>query len=187
MNWKETKIALLNYRDYVISQSKRNLSLRKMGNSKLYKSLRGVVLNQRNRLGQFTSGSPELTFYMNYYGKFVDEGVKGTKDTDIDRNSKPNKFDKNKKFVNLSAVESFMNKKRIRLRGKDGKFTRGSRNSIKFAIARSIHQKGIKRSLFFTKPLLRRQKMYYDQIHEGAANDVTNHIVKLIETKWLQK
>lgn len=124
---------------------------------------------------------------MNYYGKFVDEGVKGTKDTDVDRNLKPNKFDKNKKFINLRAVEQFIGKKRIKLRDKQGKFTRGNKNSLKFAIARSIHQKGIKRSLFFTKPLLRRQKLYDNQIVEGAANDVTNYIVRLIEEKWLQK
>ena len=89
LNWKETRIGLLNYRNYVISQSKRNLTRIKMRNSSLYKSLRGIIMNQRNLLGQFSSGMPQLTFYMNDYGKFVDEGVRGTKDEDFNRSAKP--------------------------------------------------------------------------------------------------
>lgn len=187
LSWKETRIGLLNYRNYVITQSKRNLSRMKMRNSSLYKSLRGVVMNQRNLLGQFSSGMPQLTFYMNDYGKFVDEGVRGTKDEDFNRSAKPNKFNPNNEMINIGAVQRFMSKKRVRLRGSDGKFTKGNLNSLKFAIAKSIHQKGIKRSLFFTKPYLKRALKYDNQVHEGAANDITNHIVKLIETKWLQK
>ena len=187
LNWKETRIGLLNYRNYVITQSKRNLTRIKMRNSSLYKSLRGIIMNQRNLLGQFSSGMPQLTFYMNDYGKFVDEGVRGTKDEDFNRSAKPNKFDRNKEMINIGAVERFMSKKRVRLRGGDGKFTKGNIKSLKFAIAKSIHQKGIKRSLFFTKPFLKRALKYDNQVHEGAANDITNHIVKLIETKWLQK
>jgi len=187
LNWKETRIGLLNYRDYVIKQSRRNLSIIKMRNSSLYKSLRGLVMNSRDSLGRFSSGMPQLTFYMNDYGKFVDEGVRGTNDKDINRGSKPNKFNSSKSMINLGAVERFMGKKRIRLRGSDGKFTKGNLKSLKFAIAKSIHQKGIKRSLFFTRPFDKKALKYDNQVHEGAANDITNHIVKLIETKWLQK
>lgn len=182
LKWKETRIALNNYKKYVVSQSRRNLSINKMGRSSLYKSLRGVVNNQRDRLGRFKSGAPQLTFYMNDYGKFVDEGVRGTKDKDANAFAKPNKFNPRKSMIDLGAV-----KRMVLKNGATGDFTKGKQKSMLFAIAKSIHQKGIKRSLFFTKPFKKRQNRAFDQIHEGSANDITNHIVQLIKTKWLQK
>ena len=43
-------------------------------------------------------------------------------------------------------------KKRIRLRDEKGRYTKGTYKSIGFILARSIKEKGIKPSLFFTKP-----------------------------------
>lgn len=180
MTWPQTINALAKYRDYVIKFSRSNLSRAGMGShTRLYKTLRGVIGNKYNRdaRGRFTGGSvPSLSFFMESYGAFVDQGVKGTKDEDMNRMAKPYKFDKKKKMINIGAVESFIAKRSIRARGKDGKFTKKS--SLKFAIAKSIHQKGIKRSLFFTKPMNKGLKIAASRVADGAANDITNQLVK---------
>ena len=77
------------YKRYVVSQSKRNLSMGRMvrgerksykASSKLHKSIKGYITGKMNRSisGKFTGGSamPGLTFEMASYGKFIDEGVK---------------------------------------------------------------------------------------------------------------
>ena len=176
LNWIQTRKSLKDYGRYLVSQSKRNLTAQKMGGSSLHRSLRAVVNNPRDARGRFKSGEPQLTVYMNYYGKFVDEGVRGTKDTDPDRGQKPNKFNKNKKAIILKAAESFIQKK-TGLR----RMTNKKRKSLVFLIARSIHQKGIKRSLFFTKVLRKRSKVWTDKITASAANDITNRMVTIIK------
>lgn len=173
LNWERTRYALEEYKTYVIREARKNLQRNRMGrNTRLYKSLRGIVALKQNRdlRGRFGSGKqPQLTFEMNYYGKFVDKGVKGTKENAV---NKPFSFKKSKKMVNIGAIENFVAKKGIRSR---------KRKSLIFAIAKSIHQKGIKRSLFFTKPLERRKKRYTDKIAAGAADDIALEFVKQLK------
>lgn len=180
MNWTNTIAALTRYRDYVIKFSRNNLTRQGIGSSsRLYKTLKGIISNKFNRdaRGRFTGGQfPSLTFFMESYGNFVDQGVKGTNDKDSNRMAKPYKFNKSKKMINLGAVESFIGKRGLRARGKNGRFT--SKMSLKFAIAKSIHQKGIKRSLFFTKPLEKGWKRAVNDITAGAADDMTHKLVK---------
>lgn len=184
MNWSHTLKALEQYKKYVLTESKKGLTRAGINSrSKLYKSLRGIVSMKQNRsaLGLFKSGfSPNLTFEMNDYGRFVDEGVQGTKEV---ATNKKYKFDKNKEMINIGAVESFVGRK-VRMRNSSGRFkafTAKSKKSIIFAIAKSIHQKGIKRSLFFTKPLERRAKRTYDNIGKAAADDITLQFVYKIK------
>ena len=56
------------------------------------------------------------------------------------------------------------------IRGKDGKFI--SRKSLQFMIARSIYNKGIKPSLFFTKPFQKAFKNLDKDIIEAYKLDV---------------
>lgn len=185
MNWTQTIQALEGFRDYVIKQSRRNLSLRGIGSSKkLYKSLRGIVNLRQNRdsLGRFSSGfMPNLDLYMTNYAKFVDLGVKGTNDKDSDRGLKKFKFNPSKKAIDYDAARAFVNQNNIRLRTKKGRFL--SKERTVRGIAAAIHSKGIKRSLFFTKPFNRGYKRAVKQIHEGAANDITNEMVKFIKIR----
>ena len=87
LRWNETVKALESYRTYVIREARKNLQRNRMGrNTSLYKSLRGIVgvRQSRDMRGRFTKGKqPELTFEMNYYGKFVDQGVKGTEENAV--------------------------------------------------------------------------------------------------------
>jgi hypothetical protein len=137
MKKNEQLIVLQKFRDYVIQQARTNLSrLNKNSSRSLYDSIKGEVKVMPN--------SMQLYFDMLDYGFFQDKGVSGTKvkyDTPFSYKSKmppPKAFDK------------WIVKKGIAPRDKGGKFQ--SRQSLQFAIARSVFEKGIKPSLFFTTP-----------------------------------
>jgi len=170
INWTDTIKALEDYRNYVLTQAKRNLTRAKIkSGTRLYKSLRGIVAvkQARSLTGRFMSGKqPQVTFTMNDYGHFVDQGVQGTKEG---MTAKPFKFDKKKKSIPWEVVDGFV-KKRAR-NPKTGRFQ--SKNTMLYLIGKSIHEKGIKRSLFFTKPLNKRRVSSANQIAKGAANDIT--------------
>jgi hypothetical protein len=78
------------------------------------------------------------------YGFYQDKGVSGTK---VKYNTP---FSYTNKMPPPKAFDKWIVKKGIAPRKKDGKFT--TRKGLQFAIARSIFEKGIKPSLFFTKP-----------------------------------
>lgn len=151
---------------YVVSQSKANLTRGKKNSSKrLYDSI-DYDLN-------VSPNSFSLKFLMEEYGKFQDKGVSGTKkkyDTPFSYKSKggikglkgmppPNKMDKWIVKKNLKG-----------LRNDKGQFI--SRKSLQFMIARSIFKKGIKPSLFFTKPFEKAFKDLPQDIVKAYALDV---------------
>jgi hypothetical protein len=88
--------------------------------------------------------SMRLYFDMADYGYYQDKGVSGTK----------RKYDTPFRYTNKmpppKAFDKWIVKKGIAPRGKGGIFAK--RKGLQFAIARSIFEKGIKPSLFFTKP-----------------------------------
>lgn len=122
---------------HVVSQAKRNLTQgNKNASKKLYNSIKGEAKSFENSIG--------IYFDMEEYGFYQDKGVSGVKkkyDTPFSYKSKmppPKAFDK------------WIVRKGLAPREKGGKFQ--SRKGLQFAIARSIFEKGIKPSLFFTKP-----------------------------------
>ena len=137
MEKAEQQIILENFRDYVIQQARSNLSrLQKNSSRKLYDSIQGEIKAMPNSL--------RLYFDMEEYGFYQDKGVSGTK----------RKYDTPFSYTNKmpppKAFDKWIVKKGIAPRNKEGKFT--TRKGLQFAIARSIFEKGIKPSLFFTKP-----------------------------------
>lgn len=137
MEKNEQLIALEKFRDYVIQQARSNLSrLKKNSSKKLYDSIKGDIKTMPNSL--------RIYFDMADYGFYQDKGVSGTK----------KKYDTPFSYTNKmpppKAFDKWIVKKGIAPRKKDGKFT--TRKGLQFAIARSIFTKGIKPSLFFTKP-----------------------------------
>ena len=141
---------------YVISQSRANLTRSKKGGGDLYKSLDSNLKVSEN--------SFELSFLMEDYGVFQDKGVKGKDPSKVSPNAKitgqqaPNskyrfgsgKTGNYKDFV--LSIEKWAKKKNVRLRDKKGKFTKGNYKTIAHIIAGNIYNRGIKPSLFFTKP-----------------------------------
>ena len=152
----EFKKALEKYAKYVIQQSRSNLTKKKNNASKaLYNSL------------EYSVKGDKISFTSEDYGPFIDKGVKGAKSTYTESSASPFKY--TNKQPPSKAFDKWTVKKGIAPRDKKGRFI--SRQSLNFLIARSIYKKGIKATLFFTKPFERGLDLYGDEIVEGFLND----------------
>jgi hypothetical protein len=143
----------------VVKFSRSNLTRKKKNvDKKLYNSISYTVTIGPNSFG--------LYFSMEEYGAFQDRGVSGKK----------RKFDTPFKFKNKmpprEPIFQWVKKRGLRMRDSSGKFTKGSQKSLSFLIQRSIYNKGIKPSLFFTKPFEAAFKSLPDDIVEAYGLDV---------------
>lgn len=138
------KDELNTFRKRVIQQAKSNLTKTGKNSSKrLYNSLGSDLKGSAN--------SFQLDFTMAEYGEYVDKGVKGMKSNYIENKDSPFQYKKgvpSKKMLN--SLDKWVMKRGIAPRDSKGKFI--NRRSLKFALAKSIFNKGLKPSLFFTKP-----------------------------------
>jgi hypothetical protein len=133
----ETEKELKKFRDYVIKESRTNLTkLKKNSSKKLYNSLKGEY--------KLMANSFSLYFSMEDYGTFQDKGVNGKKK----QYGAPYSY--TTKMPPPTKLDKWIVRKGIAPKDKQGKFI--SRKSLQFLIARSIYFNGIKPSLFFTKP-----------------------------------
>lgn len=138
-SYKNTKEALNKFAKYVIQQSRSNLTKQRKNASKdLYGSL-GYDL-------KVNPNSFSLEFFMLPYGQFIDKGVSGTK----------KRYNTIYEYTNkkppMQPLADWAKSRNIRLRDEKGRFKKGNYRSIGFILQRSIYEKGIKPSLFFTKP-----------------------------------
>ena len=137
MQKTEVQKELERFRDYVVSQSRRNLSrLKKNSSKRLYQSIKGNVKTYPN--------SFEMTFSMEDYGVFQDAGVSGKKK----KYNTPYSY--KSKMPPPKAFDKWIVRKGLTPRDSSGKFK--SRKGLSYVIARSVFMNGIKPSLFFTKP-----------------------------------
>lgn len=149
--------ALNAFKKFVIQQSRSRLTKgRKNVNKKLYNSLDGEVKVYPN--------SFSLSFYMEEYGVYQDKGVSGTKK----KYSTP--FSYTTKRPPRQTLEKWISKRRFQFRDNKGRFM--SYKSMSFLIQRSIFEKGIKPSLFFTKPFEQGFKKLPDELIEAYGLDV---------------
>jgi hypothetical protein len=143
------------FRDYVIQQSRSNLTKGGKNVSKeLYNSLKGEIVTDK--------GFSIVGFSMDDYGMFQDKGVKGKSSSAKAPNS-PFKFGSGtgKKGGLTQGINKWVRAKGFQFRDKKtGKFM--SYQATAFLITRSIFHKGIKPSLFFTKPFEAGYKKYID-------------------------
>jgi hypothetical protein len=150
----EVEKVIKRFRDYVIQQSRSNLTTGGKNNTKsLYNSIKGEVVTENN----FTI----VGFTMDDYGTFVDLGVKGKTSSNKAPNS-PYKFGSGsgRKGGLTQGINKWVRQKGFQFRDKKGKFL--SYDSTAYLITRSIFHKGIKPSLFFTKPFEAGYKKYID-------------------------
>tara|TARA_R110002012_G_C11598186_1_gene607013 strand:+ start:31 stop:564 length:534 start_codon:yes stop_codon:yes gene_type:complete len=170
MQLKETREELNKFGKFVIQQARSRLTKGiKRGNKrfsqndtkKLYNSLEYKPFNR--------SGSIGVEFYMEDYGKFQDKGVKGTKSNYLENKNSP--FSYKSSMPNPEIFEGYIKRKGIKGRDKKGRFI--TNKSLQFLIARSIFQKGIKASMFFTKP--------FNQAYDKLPKDLQEKFVKDIE------
>ena len=136
---------LKNFAKYVVTKARMNLrSSDKNSSGSLSKSLDSDVKISKN--------SFQLTFMMEDYGIFQDKGVKG-KNSSAKAPNSPFKFGSGtgRKGGLTEGINKWVKRKRFQFKDrKSGKFL--SYDSTAFLISRSIYQKGIAPSLFFTKP-----------------------------------
>lgn len=162
------EIALQRFAKAVVKQAKTNLTKSKRNTSKkLYNSLDKYYIN-------VSENSFELSFKMEDYGAYLDKGVEGVKGKK-GVFTKPTKFRYKSKMPPTKALDKWIVKKGIRgIRNDKGQFIK--RDSLKFAIARSIYNYGIPQTLFFTKPFERNFKRLPKDIIESFKLDVDKFI-----------
>lgn len=178
---KNVNDELNRFAKYVISQSRANLTRGKKNSSnKLYNSLDSNVKVSKN--------SFEITFLMEEYGVFQDKGVKGTKSNYLENKNSPfsykSKGGKNglKGMPPPKAFDKWIVRKGLKgIRNKKGQFI--SRKSLQFMIARSVFEKGIKASMFFTKPFEKAFKNLPKELVESFALDVEQLIKTTVNNK----
>jgi hypothetical protein len=150
----EVEATIKRFRDYVIQQSRSNLTKGGKNNTKsLYNSLKGEIVTDK--------GFTIVGFKMDDYGTFVDLGVKG-KSSSLKAPNSPYKFGSGtgRKGGLTEGINKWVKQKGFQFRDKRGRFM--SYDSTAYLITRSIFHKGIKPSLFFTKPFEAGYKKYID-------------------------
>ena len=168
MTLQETNKALNKFAKYVIQQARTNLTKGKKNVSNdLYDSLDSEIKISKN--------SFSMDMFMDKYGMFQDRGVKGTE------SGKSLSGYSYKQSSNLKGFEAatgtfakWAKFRRMQPRDKKGRF--GSYKTMGFILANSIKKKGIKPSLFFTKPFEKAFENLPQELIEAYALDVEGMI-----------
>ena len=156
----------------VVSESKKNLKKNKVKDSNLAKSMKYSVKTKNNKTS--------LVFKMNDYWKFVDAGVRGVGGTKADgtkwklKRVTTNKFKYRNKMPPASAFSSWVVRKGIAPRNKKGQFV--TRESMMFAIAKSVYHTGIKTTNFFTDAFYDQIDTITDDLGEALILDIENRL-----------
>tara|TARA_R110002020_G_scaffold48090_4_gene137312 strand:- start:479 stop:991 length:513 start_codon:yes stop_codon:yes gene_type:complete len=170
MQLKDVKHYLNKFAKEVIKQARTRLTKgKKVVTRELYDSLE-YEINQ-------TPEGITVAFFMEQYGLFQDKGVSGKK------RKYGTPYSYKSKMPPPSALDQWIVRKGIAPRDKKGKFIK--RKSLQYMIARSIFLKGIKPSLFFTKPF----EMYYDKLKvklpKEFAKDAENSWKHIFQTETI--
>ena len=157
---------LEDFKNKVISEAKNNLKSK----GKLNNSLRAFVKQSRNSI--------QISFEMESYGAFVDRGVKGNKSSNKGnrQTESPYKFGTNSSLIGKAKggmsgiMTKWVKQKGFQFRDKQGRFM--SYKSMGYIIARSIYNKGLKPTLFFTKPFEKHFKNLPKELIEKYGLDI---------------
>ena len=158
------------FKDNVIREAKKGIP-RDTGN--LANSLKGYVKESKNSI--------QISFEMDEYGFYKDQGVKGNKSSNKGngQNKSPFKFGTNSSLIGKAnggmsgIMAKWAKRKGIQWKDKEtGRFM--SHKSMGYIIARSIYSKGLKPSLFFTKPFEKYYKKLPKELTEKYALDMVN-------------
>lgn len=161
--------AIEKYAKYVIKESKLNLKKPKKPFGKAT-STSGTLLNS---LSYKIKGN-NIKFESEFYGQFIDLGVRGSESSYSQTAQAQTKAKEHFKFSSQppsSVFDRWSIQKGIKgVRDPNtGRFIK--RKSLNYLIARSIGKKGIRATLFFTKPFERGFQLFGDDIAEGYIKD----------------
>ena len=159
--------ALDKFKASVIKQARTNLTKGDRNVSrKLYNSLKGEA--------KVYAKGYYLNFQMEEYGNYQDKGVKGKRSSSRAPNS-PYKFGsgKGKKGGLTEGIQRWVKARKFQFKDKRGKFM--SYDSTAWIITRSIYAKGIRPTLFFTKPF----EAAYKRLPQELVNDLKIDLEKI--------
>ena len=165
---KETEKYLNDFAKYVIQQSRSNLT---KGNKNVNKNL----YNSLDKEIEVGANSFRMAFLMEDYGTFQDKGVSGTEK----KYNTP--FSYKSKRPPLKPITDWVKNRRFQFRQKNGEFM--SYKSTAFLVRNSIFKKGIKPSLFFTKPFEKAFERLPDELIEAYGLDVEQFLEYTINKK----
>ena len=166
----------------LVKNTKRSLKAKK-------KSVSGVLDASIRYNIEETSDGANLEFWMFEYGYYQDEGVKGYKPRSIKVNGKVGKQkapDSRFKFGTgtgkkgglFKSIDNWIIRKKLDTRDAKGRFT--SRDSIRYAMTKSIYHQGIEPSNFFTEAWEKTLDNIDDKITDDIINDVEKLYFKLL-------
>jgi len=172
-----TKESLEKFRKFVAQQSRSRLTKAGKNNSKgLYKKLDGVL--------KVSPNSFNLSWDLGY-GTFQDLGVKGADPSKVSPNAKikgqqapnsPYRFGtgsaRGKWGQFVASLEKWAQRKNVRFRDDKGKYVKGNYKSLAYVIAGNIYNRGLKPSLFFTKPFEQGFKKLPNELIEAYGLDL---------------
>ena len=165
MKQDNVQSTLNQFRDYVIQQSRSNLSKKDHNDSKkLYNSINGEFKAMPRSFEGF--------FEMEQYGIFQDKGVRGKFSSAKAPNS-PFKFGSGtgKKGGLTTGIENWVTRKRFQFKDREtGKFL--SYKQTAHLISRSIYAKGMKPTEFFSRPFELAFKRLPDDLTEAYGLDL---------------
>ena len=160
------------FKKYVIQQARTNLTKGEKNFSReLYDSLEGKVTFDDTRVN--------IDFTMEEYGLYQDKGVKGVNSNYVENKNSPFSYKSSSNLVGLEGATGQFGKwakhKKLRWRNqKSGKYL--SYQSIGFILANSIKNKGIKASMFFTKPFEKAFDNLDEDLREAYGKDVVDFL-----------
>jgi hypothetical protein len=173
MELKKTQEALEAFKKFVIQQARTRLSKNNKNISKkLYDSLDGII--------KVTPNAIQVQFLMEEYGLYQDKGVSGTQK----KYNTPYSY--TSKMPPIKPLAEWAKTKNIRLRDEQGKYKKGNYNTIGYLIARSIYRKGIKPSLFFTKPFEQGFKKLPEELAKTFALDIDDFLAYTLKEDRLR-
>ncbi len=164
LNRTNTAISII--RDLIITEAKANLAKGgKYGSYNASGSLNDSIkpIDTKDVNGVITSG-----ITMNAYGEFQDKGVSGIK------KKYKTEYKYTSKMPPGPALDKWIVRRGIAPRDDKGRFI--PRKNIAWMIANSIYQKGIKPTLFLTKPFERYTKNMAQEIALAFSEDTADYV-----------
>ena len=160
--------ALKKYATWVTKEAKQNLKKSGFGKRKRMISTSGKLYDSID----YNIVGTKVNFNSIYYGELIDKGVRGMKTTYPQTAQAQTKAKEHYKFSSMppsSAFDKWGVRKGIAPRDEKGRFKK--RKGLNYIIARSVGNKGIRASLFFTKPFNRGLDLFGDEILDGLYKD----------------
>ena len=171
MEFKNTIQALQKLGNNVVKEGRGILKKNNKSSGNLYRDFDYLVTTQKDSLTlEFEFGRAD-----NYW-QFVDEGVRGAggfKGSGRAR-GQGSPFKYSSKMPPRKPLIEWIKSKGLKGRGAKGRFI--SNNSFAFLIQRSIFQRGLTRTQFFSKPFTEQLNKQIDNITEAFADDIESNL-----------